>query len=77
MSSRLGGREPLKVLVQVLELLVVLQVVVLLLLQPLLRNERRLGRGLRSQAVGRLQSPERSSSRRWWWVELHRCRKRA
>jgi hypothetical protein len=77
MTSRLGRREPLEVLVQVLKLLVVRVLVLLQLLEPLLRNERRLGHGLRSQAVGRLQSPERSSSRRRWWVELHRSRKRA
>jgi hypothetical protein len=74
------GRDPLEVLVQVLELVLLLVLVLGLVLQlePLLRNERRLGRGLCSQAVGRLQSPEGSvSPRRGWRVELHRCRKRA
>lgn len=74
------GSGPVEVLVQVLELglLLVLMLGLVLLLEPLLRNERRLSGRLCSQAVGRLQSPEGSvSPRRGWRVELHRCRKRA
>lgn len=42
--------------------MVLLLLLLLLLLEPLLRNERGLGRGLRTQAMSRLQSPERPVS---------------
>lgn len=62
----------LEVLIQILKR----QLLLLLLLHSLLRNQGRRGRGLRAQTMSRLQSPERSVvAGRGRRVELHRGRK--
>lgn len=72
------GLLDLELLLLLLLLLLELLELLLLLLEPLLRNERGLGCGLRTQAMSRLQSPEGPvRAGRGWRVELHRCWERA